>query len=812
MLHSRLAKVLSLGMFSHTVSVLLIKPSLFWSNFQLTCFVPLFSTLREKKYFYRPWPRENQKFKMSSPRQPYSHGYNHTSKSMAPPPKIEKPQRQPGSIQIKTNSGISLTTTPKPVIDVTKNATTQPATVQKTQPQSNPTPAKSVPLQITPKRPTISITKPNKSNLKVSKREDGVFKFEDVKKMMKEFKEAWLKENKEKAESPKYILSDENLVRMKDQFRRYKFLIKRSGKDQRSKKLTEKITRSEHEKQMADIRVNLNKLNINKYNRIVDEMIESDSFGTPSYLSDLADVLHEQALLQNLFCNLYSLFVNTIKETLSEEAKDSMKIFLDRINENSTKEFQKEIPEDNEILRENAINHALFYGCMVMRDIFPVSKLYNFALEYLKRDTPATLEACIALIIPVGAKLEEEIPEAKTTIFDRLHEVSSNKKYPSRLRFHALDIIDVRNAKWEGIEKHFPQIYSIENVQKRQANSLSVAQKKRDEKPKIEAGSNKFAGLLDSDDEYDYQEEIFDPEAFIQQYIVDEEVSSSWAAGNELEFFDALIRLNNLKRSQKVIEVISELSANKELDVENAFNSCKDLYQRVQSDEYSDLKDAKAILGRIFARLANVETSFVDRFNEVFPQYSIDVIFNFLEELIRVKNFDLVTESPFWMECKWRPIKVSQLEILDTFACNDTISAAFPLYNALYPIYDLILGESEEEAIPTSDEILKEIKDVQEDISNDREFSVAIVEMLIERNEQEYMVIAKEFIKSQKVVMSWLEAIYHRKNVPADTLLSYFGQLSDIGYDLAEFLKEDCLTEDQAIIAYHEALRQLANK
>jgi len=102
-------------------------------------------------------------------------------------------------------------------------------------------------------------------------------------------------------------------------------------------------------------------------------------------------------------------------------------------------------------------------------------RLYNKdMIKYIEKDTPSSLEAFIALIIPSGPKLEKEIPESKKTLFAKLHEITYNKKYPSRLRFHALDINDIYEAKWEGIEKQFPQTsdQTIENFKKRRERRI----------------------------------------------------------------------------------------------------------------------------------------------------------------------------------------------------------------------------------------------------------------------------------------------------------------------------------------------------
>ena len=63
-----------------------------------------------------------------------------------------------------------------------------------------------------------------------------------------------------------------------------------------------------------------------------------------------------------------------------------------------------------------------------MRHIFSIQTLYEFALKFASLEDTEALEVLIALIVPVNARLEEEIPESKKTLFDKL-QIRENEFY-----------------------------------------------------------------------------------------------------------------------------------------------------------------------------------------------------------------------------------------------------------------------------------------------------------------------------------------------------------------------------------------------
>jgi methionine synthase I (cobalamin-dependent) len=76
----------------------------------------------------------------------------------------------------------------------------------------------------------------------------------------------------------------------------------------------------------------------------------------------------------------------------------------------------------------------------------------------------------------------------------------------------------------------------------------------------------------------------------VQKYIVDEEIIETWTKGNEMLLFETIVSINNLKNARKVVNIITDLAAAEKLDLNIAFESCKTLYQSIQTEDYSDLK------------------------------------------------------------------------------------------------------------------------------------------------------------------------------------------------------------------------------
>ena len=611
--------------------------------------------------------------------------------------------------------------------------------------------------------------------------------------------------------SPAY----ENLVNMHAQFVR--FNIK---KPRNKLQVTKKQTKTETEEQKSFIVMNLNKLTMNVFMKTLDAISTHQNFLTELFIEQLADALFTNSLTGKIFENLYSLFAKSIKETLNEsDTKYLSDLFINSLVQKIESKFNEPVVE-NKV--EEFSNTASFFGCLVMRDVCKYDKLFQFAVNFIKQGTPQSIEACLSLILPPAGQLEINIKTANIEIYGKLKEFSNDKEIPSRIRFQIKDVLDLRSSHWADIDNYIPQINTIENIEKRQENKKNAImqakqqlQAKKAAAPIIRAAQNQFAALANSEDE---EEELaeFDADKMIELYYYEEALCREWDPSQAHQLFIALVQKPE-KRAAKVVPVISYVNEPQinQFDAEIAFNACKDVAQTIKGDEYQDLKEAPSrILGYIFARVAANETSYIDKFNDVFTYYDINAIAGFLSEMLRMKKIDLITQSLFWTEYQWRPENVSQIDIVNALSVKDDIIKEFPLYDAILQIkYDMDdmtdTDDSCEEAKITVDDIIDDIQNTQPDILKQKEFGIGVIEYLIYKNEPALNRIATLFLSQQKEIMESLEHIYYSQNIPADSVAPYFVTLRQNKFNTNEFFSAAITSEDENFVAFHNDIGKL---
>lgn len=638
------------------------------------------------------------------------------------------------------------------------------------------------------KAPTVTAATPKYTIQKPTKGDKLLFEKNTIEKA-REWLKAFLEMKIEITQTPLF----EHVVKMNDQLLRYRF----KRQDNKSGK-TAPIKRDE-------IKLLVNKLTMENYYSQINKVIVPENLSNVNYITNLVDTVHEAAINGYPLTNLFSLFIGTVYSTLDEEnTKNERDALTTELIKLIHEEFNKEIDDNNAVQFDKYVNNAIFFGCLVMREIFSIEELYKIALDRLKRRQPYDISALIKLLLPVAGRLEQQIPDATKTIYSELEKIKTDKKYHSRIRFIIMDLLDIRNAKWEGVEKQFPQINAIQKQLKRQEKKKEIAHK-AEASHKIEAGVNKFAGLASDDDDEEVLPE-FNPDEMIGEYCTDEVIVNNWEYTTDTEpLIEAIVELNK-QRALKFIEIFSDLHSDERFSPEIAADACKSIFDK--RDDYSDLQTAMNILGHIFARVAVLQDGLIDEFDKYFNSYNFEVIYGFFEEMARMKKTDQLTESPYWSDLKWRPRTVSQNVITEALMQNDKLLEAFPLYDYLFRVHDILIAPEDMEeddnfdVLGAIDELLEELPS---DIATSFEFILGVMEIAFDAqssNEQQAQEsIAKlipkkdspdfQVIKEEGVqLLEAFEKISFEASKPVDDIVQWLKKLGELGFPITEFAQK----------------------
>ncbi|OHT02670.1 hypothetical protein TRFO_30167 [Tritrichomonas foetus] len=516
----------------------------------------------------------------------------------------------------------------------------------------------------------------------------------------------------------------------------------------------------------------------------------------------LAKNLVNQASLQPLFSDLYSLCASSISQVLNNsEFAESRNTFCHTIQTNSRDAVKKELQSNAKFASEAAVGSSSFYGFLANRDFLPIQSVFDLVIEGLQDPTPLHIEIVRQLLLPAGKKIDEKIPESKTKIFDVLVSISKNKEIPGSVRYPLLDLLEARSNNWD-IKELVHHIVSAKTLSAAASSSVhpSATQKgyQKEQKPTITAGSNAFAALMhdDEDDEEFYEEEEelgdFDGEDMVRRYVVDNEISPSWRKSYVGELFFA-IALRPEKDIRRAMNLLQELNENNDfVDNEAAFQAICDTAQRCFSEEVMEkLPNAISNCGSIFARLCSLNCVSVDQFADVFPleNYKVNIVISFLKEIVKVKKTTLLRESEFWNQYKWRPENCNHLEIAQQFADfenSDILFDLFPLYDFIMNLFDAIdltvnpEENNDEDEAPNLESVLEEIPP---DVLSMPAFAIGAIEILVHYidNMSFFETVLPSLKENELSILLWVEQYGIREYRDVDTVVKLIKQVAKCG-------------------------------
>lgn len=590
-------------------------------------------------------------------------------------------------------------------------------------------------------------------------------------------------------------LSDEDFIQMSAFLNRYNF--SRPTQNQANS------AANQPDPDKQKITAELNKLTIDNFMDIIDNLtIKYKNFLGETYLKTLASSLVNQASDQPLYSSLYSLSAHSINQVLDnpQYARQRETFHSTLVNEAKAK-VEEQIASSSKA----ELGASSFYGFLANREFVTIDSALDLVQKALDNPTASNIEITIQILIPAGEKIENKFPQQFQKIVAQLEAITKDKNYPGAVRYPLIDLLEARKNKWNTLHLMHKIVSTKES--RNQNSNLTQVRAQSSDKPTIQiaAGANKFANLMDSDDDDDYipedEEELGYEKVntMLRAFILENE-KPEWKTSYPLSDLFLAISQRPKKEMSKAIQLLRIINeednlANTPEEKQEAYNGFVETVQNLEQDP-SDPESAIENCGTIFGILAYFGIANVDQFGEVFPTetFRLDVVLAFLAQIIKVKKVHLIQESDFWMQYKWRPLQCSHLTIATRISeleesVADKIFELFPLYDSISLLsadVDDLLHPNEEEQPPN---LQATIEEFEPSTIEDPAFAIAAIELLVKANSF-FEIVLPLLSDNQLTVLLWVENYGKKELHDNQTIVKLIKQIATCGhYKLDTFLE-----------------------
>ncbi|KAJ7520114.1 hypothetical protein O6H91_20G066900 [Diphasiastrum complanatum] len=234
-----------------------------------------------------------------------------------------------------------------------------------------------------------------------------------------------------------------------------------------------KVSDEEQLKQ-RQIKAILNKLTPQNFDRLF-EQVKEVKIETAATLREVISQIFDKALMEPTFCEMYAKFCVQLAQELPEFNENGVKVTFRRVllnkcqeeferGEREQEEAEKE--EDGQIIltkeereekkvraRRRMLGNIRFIGELYKKSMLTERIMHECIKKLLgeyQNPEEEDIEALCKLMTTIGRIIDH--PKAKAHLdayFDRMNDLSSNKKLSSRLRFMLKDVIDLRRNGWQ---------------------------------------------------------------------------------------------------------------------------------------------------------------------------------------------------------------------------------------------------------------------------------------------------------------------------------------------------------------------------
>lgn len=568
--------------------------------------------------------------------------------------------------------------------------------------------------------------------------------------------------------------------------------------------VTRQPSRDEIEQIQHFITQELNKLTLEKFMKITDNITAHKRFLDNTFIEMLAISLHDQSAKTPLYAQLYSLFAKSILQTLDENM-ELFNVFKNNLTTKCLDSFKEEIGITSDDNLDIALGHCSFLGNLVKKEIIQIEPVYQGLVQMAAHLCIANIQLIIKILVPCGKMIETTYTDSIEKLFIKLEKASQDRTLHGRVRYPLIDFLEARKNNWDmsGIEKEMHTLKSAKTATSNRSKDNKQGQvTKSKPTPVIKAGENKFSYLMsdDDDEEFDEEEEqveTFDGEAIVREFVIDHELSQSY---DPVYIFELLLAIA-LRPRKDVNEAVKMFKLLKEEDKWNDQNSFEAIVNVVEectsAQKRKDFPTALIHCAIIFAHIIynSNKNITVDQYQEVFKFYELPIVNSFLNELKELELLEEISASSYWMSLSWRPCECSHYDIAQSLD-QEAVILMFPLYDSILTLSLMI-----EDGV-SLEEFSENIDEMEESVVTMNEFAIGAMETFIKCNNMSYSsVVLPRFADKQLMLLNWTEKYTLKLHYQDDQVVDLIKKIAKDGkYNLNEYKSQ--VTDD----AKHNAI------
>ncbi|KAH8739467.1 hypothetical protein FG386_000439 [Cryptosporidium ryanae] len=246
------------------------------------------------------------------------------------------------------------------------------------------------------------------------------------------------------------------------------FRLESSAESWVVKQKEQKINGDQFENQLRQYRAILNKLTIEKFDKLFDQII-SVGINSEEEMIGLLKLVFDKATTQHHFIPMYVELCDKLRDHLKDTATIETRrilvdlcqeLFVENLSEMTLPESIQDNEEDSfewQLKYKNKMKgNMIFMASLVRKKVIASTVVLMCMEELLQFHLPHHLEALCVFLHHVGPFLDSEKWkhfDDFNTLFHRFEEFASNDDVPIRIRFLIKDVIDSRKNDWKSKNK-----------------------------------------------------------------------------------------------------------------------------------------------------------------------------------------------------------------------------------------------------------------------------------------------------------------------------------------------------------------------
>ncbi|KAH7650197.1 eukaryotic translation initiation factor 4 gamma Nic domain containing [Cryptosporidium bovis] len=242
------------------------------------------------------------------------------------------------------------------------------------------------------------------------------------------------------------------------------FRLESSAESWIVKQKEQKINGDQFENQLRQYRAILNKLTIEKFDKLFDQII-SVGINNEEEMIGLLKLVFDKATTQHHFIPMYVELCDKLRDHLKDTATIETRrilvdlcqeLFVENLSEMTLPESIQDNEEDSfewQLKYKNKMKgNMIFMASLVRKKVIASTVVLMCMEELLQFHLPHHLEALCVFLHHVGPFLDSEKWkhfDDFNTLFHQFEEFASNDNVPIRIRFLIKDVIDSRKNNWK---------------------------------------------------------------------------------------------------------------------------------------------------------------------------------------------------------------------------------------------------------------------------------------------------------------------------------------------------------------------------